>query len=210
MQRGLVRFAREVLRQRLPTLCPVVRRANAKPTFAGAGSPNETVVPVPTFRESFASSEPMRNRFDDSRAAVMASGVTVSCALAALFAALGSNVDDAAVAALVTAPGLSPRTLIVTLADAPEATSPSAQATVVVPLQEPALGVAETSASVAGSASVTVAACAGHAGAGVGERQGERDGGAGRHGRSAHSLGEGEVSQLQLEGANVACGALRA
>jgi hypothetical protein len=83
---------------------------------------------------------------------------TVVVAVAVLLAALGSVVTDETVAVFVRVPLAEGETStamsIVPLA--PPGKIPSAQMTVVVPEQDPVLGVAETSVTPAGKVSVTL------------------------------------------------------
>jgi hypothetical protein len=83
---------------------------------------------------------------------------TVVVVVAVLLAALGSVVTDETVAVFVTVPLAeddTPTTMSI-VALAPPGKIPSAQVTVVVPEQDPVLGVAETSVTPAGKGSVTV------------------------------------------------------
>ncbi len=94
---------------------------------------------------------------------ISAIGVTAVTAVAELFAPLGSAVVEATVAVLDTDAGAAPVTVatIETVALAPLASVPRLHVTVVVPVQVPTLGVADTKVKPAGSVSVTVTAAAG-------------------------------------------------
>ena len=84
--------------------------------------------------------------------------MTVVVAVAVLLAALGSAVTAETVAMFVRVPlaeGETATTMSI-VAPAPPGKIPSAQVTVVVPEQDPVLGVAETSVTPAGNVSATV------------------------------------------------------
>jgi hypothetical protein len=85
---------------------------------------------------------------------------TVVVAVAELFAVFGSEVVEDTVAVFESGPVPVGVTTIVTVADAPEASVPIVQVTVVVAEQEPTDDDAETNVTPAGSVSVTVTAAA--------------------------------------------------
>ncbi len=76
-------------------------------------------------------------------------------AVEAAFPGVGSATSEITVAELLIVPALSIRTVMLIVALAPFASVPSEQTTLVVPLQLPWLGVADTNVVPPGSVSVT-------------------------------------------------------